>query len=154
MGARRYTDPDEIIEDHPDRVTVGYVQSRCRIVEPGVVLLREMPRSTLGSFAVAMDALVDLARPFRCFAIVNDVTEATHRPKGAYHDAIVKAATTVGVHWSIVISGNLLVRTISRFIMGRVMRDGAKAGITWSVHDSVDGAIVAARAAVRRAGGP
>jgi hypothetical protein len=153
MG-ERFTDPDEIIEGHPDRVTVGYVQSRCRVVEPGVVLMREMPHSTLESFRVAMDTVVGLGKPFKRFAIVNDLTEANNRPTGEYHAEIVKAATTLGVHWAIVIRGNIVVRTISRFIMGRVMREGAKAGITWSLHEGVDAAITAARAAVQRAGGP
>jgi hypothetical protein len=130
------------------------VRKRCTLVEPGIVMMRELPRSNLETFHVFMETVQEHARPFKRFAIVNDLTEATNRPQGEYSQAIIKAATTIGVHWAIVLSGNFILMTISRFIMGRLLRDGVKAGVTWSVHDNVPAAIAAARAALQRAGGP
>jgi hypothetical protein len=150
----RYEDPNEVIDTEPGRITVGEIKARVRLAEPGIVVMRELARSSLGTFEVFMETSRELAAPFKRFALVNDLREATHRPRGAYHDAIIKAATTIGVHWAIVLPGGVLVRTISRFIMGRLLREGVRMGVTWSLHDNTDAAVAAARAALTKAGGP
>jgi hypothetical protein len=154
MPAPRYEDPSETIETDDGGITVGELLKRCEVLEPGLVYVRHPQHSNATIFEFLIDRASSLAQPFKSFAIVNDLTEASHRPRGEYADAIVKAANSVGVHWANVWPSNAFVRTVARFLSARLMRPGGKATVTWSFHDNVDAAVVAARAALIKAGGP
>src|SRR5262245_17297238 len=83
------------------------IRQRCTLVEPGVVVMRDLPKSNLATFQTFMAVVREHTAPFKRFAIVNDITEADSRPRGEHQDAIIKAATTMGVHWAIVLPGNV-----------------------------------------------
>jgi hypothetical protein len=152
--AFRYADPDELIETAAGHLRVGEIQSRIRVLEPGIILMHELEQSNAQTYGVFMATAVELAKPFERFALVNDIRDVGNPPRGDYYDAIIKAATTLGVHWAIVMPGGPVVRTMVRFIMARLLREGTRAGITRSLHDSVEAGVAAARQALEKAGGP
>ena len=72
-------------------MTVGSLRERCSVLEPGVILVREAPRSNADVFLTFMAAARDLGAPFDQFVIVNDLTDAKTRPKGEHLAAILDA---------------------------------------------------------------
>jgi hypothetical protein len=150
MPPRRYDDPNEDIAAHEGTLRVEAIKDRCRLVEPGIVLVQHPPESNAAVFDVQMRAVLDIAEPFKRYVIVNDLAELSHRPKGEHFEAIVHAVNTMSLHWAIVQPRSAFLRIVARFLLARVTR----AGVGWSVHDSIDSAVAAARDELVKAGGP
>jgi hypothetical protein len=124
-------------------------------MEPGLVRIRHPSHGSAATFTVLVERAVELAAPFKHFAIINDLTESTQRPRGDYQEAILDLASSTGVHWANVWPSNGFTRIVARFIAARLMRPSGKAaGVTWSFHDSIEDAKRAARAALAKVGGP
>jgi hypothetical protein len=154
MTAARYTDPNEVLETEGGSITVAELLARCEVVEPGIVAIHHPPHATAHTFRVLVEGASELATPFKRFAILNDLTETKHRPRGEYLDAIVHAASTVSVHWANIWPSNAFVRTVARFVSARLLRPKKGEAVAFSFHDNRESALQAARAALRKAGGP
>jgi hypothetical protein len=148
-------DPNEVLHTDGGSITVGELHSRCTLLEPGIICIRHPSFGSAETFTLLVERAVELARPSQRFAIVNDLTESKQRPRGAYQEAIIDMASSVGVHWANVWPSSAFTRVVARFIGARLMRPSGKAaGVTWSFHDSFDDARQAARNALTKAGGP
>lgn len=148
-------DPSEVLHTEGGSITVGELHARCTLLEPGIICIRHPPFGSAETFTVLVERAIGLAGPNTRFAIVNDLTESKQRPRGAYQEAIIDRASSVGVHWANVWPSSAFTRVVARFIGARLMRPSGKAaGVTWSFHDAFDEARQAARTALTKAGGP
>jgi hypothetical protein len=147
-------DPEEVLETEGGRFTVGELQRRCKLLEPGIVHIRHPSHGSADTFNLLVDTAVALAAPFKQLAIVNDLTESKQRPRGAYQEAIIKRCNTDGLHWANVWPSNAFTRVVAQFILARLMRRGSKSTIVWTFHDNVDAALAAARATLAKASSP
>lgn len=148
-------DPNEVIHTDGGSITVGELHARCTLLEPGIICIRHPSFGSAETFTMLVERAIELANPSTRFAIVNDLTETKQRPRGAYQEAIIDMASSVGVHWANVWPSSAFTRVVARFIGARLMRPSGKArGVTWSFHDALDEARQAARAALTKAGGP
>lgn len=139
-------DPDQRIPTQRGTVSVGELQARCRVVEPGVVYFLEIPNGTVEAFEVSMETLRDLAKDFERFVVLVDLTEAS-RPRPDLIEYIIRCIQTVGIHWCAIKPGNRFMRSVIQFVVARMA--GVRSRVT--LHESMDDALAAARTALKNA---
>lgn len=131
-------DPDERVRTATGHTTVGALHARCSVIEPGIVLMREIPDATAEAFDVLFARSCELGSAFERFVIVVDLSEALERPKGAYLEAIRRSFDGPAMHHAVTQPGRALMRIVVGFVLSR-MTDKS------SVHASVAAATDAMR---------
>jgi hypothetical protein len=121
-------------------LTVAELHRRCSVVEPGIVLMREIPGGTAQALRVMSERVRELGRPFGAFAVVVDLTEVDMRPKGDYLVAI-RESVVEPAHTALTQPGSAFMRGVLRFVMGFLSNKA-------SVHATIDEAVARARAAL------
>lgn len=132
--------PDEMIPTQRGSISVADLRSRCRVLEPGVLYFLEIPQGTVPAFDVEMATLRELGKDFESFVVVVDLTEAT-RPRPELIEHILQCIQTVGIHWCVVKPGNVFMRSVIRFVVGRM----ASIRSRMSMHESIEEAVRQAR---------
>jgi hypothetical protein len=130
-------------------ISVADLEARCSVVEPGVVLVREIPNNTAEAFEVLMECARELARPFERWAMIVDLTETTERPKGRYLEIIrseIRRTGSVGTpfHTGAIRPSGAFLRTVTRFVIERMSPHV-------TIHGSRPSALAACRDALRAA---
>jgi hypothetical protein len=143
-------DPGRTFETLSGTVTLADLRKRCRLLEPGIVYVRQLPKGNVDTLAALMDTARELGEPFSTYALVNDLTDTAERPRGAYYEAIMTAATSIGIHWASVWPSHPFTRVVVRFMLARLKRYRASK-VTWSFHENLEAATAACRAALKEA---
>lgn len=146
MTAQEELRPGARVPTAKGTVTVEELEARCSIVEPGIVLLREMPHNTAETYETMSRRARALGAEFDRYALVIDLSEATERPKGRYMDIIRAqfAAADAPVHLATTLPGSGFMRTVAAFVLARASKNT-------STHGTLDEAIATARAKLRDA---
>lgn len=114
------------------------LQSRCSVLEPGIVLMREIPDANAEAFDVLFERSCELGAAFERFVIIVDLSEAAERPKGAYLEAIRRSFDGPALHHAVTQPGRAIMRIVVGFVLGRMTEKS-------SVHASVEDATEAMR---------
>jgi hypothetical protein len=104
--------------------------------------MREPPHATVETYTIMLEHCHRLGARFERFGLVADLSDVTERPKGSYLAAIRRSFDSACVHTAVTQPGRPFLRTVLRFVMGRM---SAKT----SVHASVESACEAVRELVR-----
>lgn len=123
-------------------LTVSELEARCEVLEPGIVLMREVPHGTAETYDVLIRRCNGLGAQFERFVIVVDLSEITERPKGRYLSAIREALAGPAVHYAVTQPGSAFLRTVLRFVLGRISD-------RTSVHPDREAALAVVRKLVR-----
>jgi len=140
-------DPNQRVRSTAGTMTVAELEARVALLEPRVVLMREVPHATAETFAVLIDRARELGSQFDRWVMIVDLSEVTERPRGHYLQMIRRdVLSKVGpagpiIYLSVVQPGNAFMRTILGFVLGRVSRH-----IT--VHGNREAALAACREAL------
>jgi hypothetical protein len=121
-------------------ISVEDLEARCAVIEPGIVLLREVPGNTSETYEVMIRRARVLGASFDQYALVVDLAEATERPKGRYMDLIREGFSRpdAPVHLATNQPGSAFLRTVAAFVLARTSRNT-------STHPNLDEAIATAR---------
>jgi hypothetical protein len=133
-------DPNKRVPTSYGSITVAELEARCAVLEPGIVLLREIRGGTADSVEVLMNRALSLGAPFGAFSVVADLTEATERPKGRYLGLVRSFADRI-THLAMVRPSRTFLLEVIRFIFSPR---------NTSVHPTLEAAITEARAALQR----
>lgn len=128
-------------------ISIEELEARCSVIEPGIVLLREVPYNTADTYEALSRRARALGASFERYALVIDLSEATERPKGRYMDLIRAqfAAADAPVHLATNQPGSAFLRTVAAFVLARASKNT-------STHATLEEATAAARARLREAG--
>ncbi len=135
-------DPEELVPTTAGHMTVRELYDRVEVLEPGIIMIREVQNGTGGTFGTMLERCLELAKPFERFAIVVDLTEVSVRPKALYLDEI-RRAMEAGVHLAVTRPDNAFLRVVAGFVLARF---SAKT----SSHDTREQAVAACREALAR----
>jgi hypothetical protein len=119
--------------------TVADLHGRCSVVEPGVVLLREVANATAETCDVLIEHSLALGQAFDPFVLVIDLSEVTERPKNRYLEIIRRRLLDGRAYLAVTQPRTAFLRTVVRYML-------ATKRARSSLHSSVDEAIEAARA--------
>ncbi|MCA9619787.1 MAG: hypothetical protein KC731_12260 [Myxococcales bacterium] len=139
---------DDMINDRAGQpLSCKTIRARAEILEPGILLLRELPNSNAAVLAVLIDHAKELVAKEEDCVVIIDLTEATSRPDPAMMRVISDSASDFGIHVACVQPSSIVVKAVLKFVFGRV------AGImNNSIHDTREEALAEARAVRRRRG--
>src|SRR5262245_7282529 len=143
-------EPSETVRNAVGTVTVAELHARCSVVEPGVVLLREVPNNTVDTYEVLIDRAFEIGVEFDRWTMVVDLSEVTERPKGKYLALIrERSINPLGspgapVHLATTQPGSIFLRAVLAYVLGRMSP-------RTSVHPTRDAALAACRTALARA---
>ena len=124
-------------------MTVAELEARCSVLEPGVVLLREVANGTAETYEVMTDRAIELGSQFGRFALVVDLEDVSVRPKAGYLEQI-KRSMVVAEHLAVTQPRSAFLRIVAGFVIARMSSKT-------SSHDSIAAATVACRRALRAA---
>lgn len=109
-----------VVDRRGRRWTVAELRERVRVVEPGIVCIREIPDSTGEAFTVLAKIGAELGQEFDDFVTIIDLEDATARPDPAMVKAIVDAETYLGTYTVAIRPVSKVIRAILRFVTARV----------------------------------
>lgn len=138
-------DANEEVPTTGGTTTVGELWDRCFVNEPGIVVLREPPFNCAETYEIQLERAIELGAKFSRFALVNDLTDVTERPRGRYLELIRRESIgRLGepgrpLHLATTQPGSALLRRVLAFILGRMSR-------RTSVHATREAALAACRA--------
>ncbi len=111
------------------------VDSRISEPEPGIFVVRELRGGTSETWAQISNRVIELTASRDRWAMIIDLGEVQARPKGEYREAItVTLKNMSALHIAMVQPGNVLLRSVLRFIMSNITERS-------SVHKDVDSAL-------------
>src|SRR5262245_15776092 len=99
-------------------VTVTEIEARCVVLEPGIVLMREVPNGTAETYDVLIRRCNQLGAEFERFVILVVLTDVTERPKGRYLASIRQSLRGPAAHFAVTQPGSSFLRTVLRFVLG------------------------------------
>jgi hypothetical protein len=142
-------DPAQRVSTATGTISVGELEARCSVIEPGIVLLREVPQNTSDTYAVMIRRCRELGEAFERWVLVVDLTDATERPKGRYLEAIKECFSGPKpiLHLATTQPGSAFLRAVAGFVLARASKNT-------SAHPTLDAAVTAARKVLIQAGGP
>jgi hypothetical protein len=105
------------------RVTIRELHERCVILDAGVILMRELPFSTVETFDIMLDRCYELGASFDRFTMVVDLSENTVRPKGRHLEHIWRAFGRGAVHHAFVPPGTAFLKIVLQFVLNRIQRN-------------------------------
>lgn len=126
-------------------ITVQALIERVSILEPGMVLMREVDRATPDSLRVMTHEIERVAEDFDAWVLVLDLSDAKGSITAEYRKFIPKhfeelynrsgKLRQVGV----ALAGNPIVRVISKFLIGRITN------VPYSMYKNIDVAVESMR---------
>jgi hypothetical protein len=134
-----------------ERYTVRELRERVSMAEPGVVLMREIPRGTPETMSLMGKRILELGLAEPAYGVVIDLhdTDGTTTPEyrkflpacinGLHADSHGKLK-----HIGVAFQGNLVTRTVTNFVVARMLNAPV------SVHKARADALEAVRAALLR----
>jgi len=128
-------------------MTVAELEARISLIEPSLVLMREVPNGTAETFEVLLARAAELGADFDRWTMVVDLSEVTERPRGRYLEMIRRESIgKIGkdgepIYMAAVQPGSAFMRTVLSFVLGRM-------STLVSVHATREGAIAACRDAL------
>lgn len=134
---------DRVIKTPRGSVRASELKSLCEVVEPGIILFREYHDANAEVFLEIMNHVKKLGEPFGEFAVICDLRDAQNRPRPDMVEVIVQSNRTIGTHWAVVQSNNVIIRTIAKFIVPRIT------GKETSMHANLEDAIASCRRALQ-----
>lgn len=139
-------DSNERVPTSNGSMSVGELEARCSVVEPGIVVLREVPNNTGETYEVMLRRSLELGADFEKFVLVVDLTEATERPKGRYLELIRSCfdGPKPPLHLATSQPGKPFLRAVVAFVLARISK-------YTSAHQSYDSAVAAARQVLAQA---
>jgi hypothetical protein len=133
------------------RFTVRELHERVSVLEPGIVLMREIDRGSPETLAVIIDAIEAAAKDFQVYCLVLDLGDAAGSPlTGEYRSSIPRQFE--GLHQrsrgrlkqiAVAFDANPVVRIISKFLIARMTN------VPFVVYKSRATALEGARQALR-----
>ncbi|MCA9619340.1 MAG: hypothetical protein KC731_09960 [Myxococcales bacterium] len=123
--------------------TYAELRERVRVVEPGIVYFLELPGGRVENFQATLEIVEELAAPFDRYVVILDLAEAS-RPSPAVVEAVLDAGKRLGIQWCVVQSSSRLMKAVVQFVTRRTQSP-------YSLHDSVEEAVSAARAVLAAA---
>jgi hypothetical protein len=142
-GAAR--DPNALVLGGDSKhYTVAALRKRVQLVEPGIVVMRELPVGARETLVVMTDAALELAKPFREWALVVDLVDSQGSLPSAYRSFVPGHLNRIApTHIAIALYMNPVVRAASRFMARRI-------GLNVTIHKDRDTAVAAVRQALPR----
>jgi hypothetical protein len=136
------TDPSELIPTTTGTMTVAELQARCEVLEPGIILLREVANGTGDTYRVMVDRVLELGAAFDEFAIVADLTDVSVRPSGRYLEQI-RRSMKASTHLAVTRPRSAFLRVVADFVIARFSNKT-------SSHDSIESAVATCRSRLGR----
>lgn len=123
-------------------ISVAELQARVEVLEPGIILLREVANGTGDTYRVMVDRVIELGAAFDEFAIVVDLTDVSVRPSGRYLEQI-RRSMKASVHLAVTRPRSAFLRVVADFVIARFSNKT-------SSHDSIESAVATCRARLGR----
>ncbi|MCA9625778.1 MAG: hypothetical protein KC731_42440 [Myxococcales bacterium] len=122
--------------------TEDELRARVSVLEPGVVMVREIPEATADTFRFEMEVARELGRAFSEYVLIIDLAEAT-RPRPDVIEEIIEGNRDVGVQWCVVQNTSRIMAAVTRFVLSKLA--GSRIKTKTTVHTSLDDALNEAR---------
>lgn len=136
------SDPNAPVPTTVGNTTVGELQARVEVLEPGIILLREVANGTGDTYRVMVDRALELGATFDEFALVVDLTHVSVRPSGRYLEQI-RRSMKASVHLAVTRPRSAFLRVVADFVIARFSNKT-------SSHDSIESAAATCRARLGR----
>jgi len=120
--------------------THAQLRDRVEVVEPGIVLFRELPGGDADNFRAELEIVKEHGEAMGDYVVIIDLSEAT-RPGAGLLEVLFDAMRNVGIHWcAIQTSKSKVMKAVVEFVLRRASR-----GTATTVHDSREEAVAKAR---------
>jgi hypothetical protein len=124
------------------RYTVAELRERVRMVEPGIIVLCQIPVGAREPLVVMTGRVRELAPTAAPWALIIDLVESKGALPGPYRRFVTQHLPTLGAaYMGMALYSNPVVRGVSRFVARRI-------GLNVTVHRDIESAVTAMRAAL------
>ena len=132
------------------QMTVAELRARVSVVEPGVILMREIDQGTPETLAIMGNALKEAAREMDVYGIVLDLEDSSgnisaeyRRFIPSYFDELWRASEGSFKLLAVAFSGNPVSRVVTKFLIGRML------DLPFTIEKDVEQATEAVRSRLR-----